>query len=77
MHGQEHFAWTGALRKRGELDGINELCEFADKLEKACIKTVEDGKMTKSLSLISTCKDPVILNSEDFIKAIGETFKTL
>lgn len=71
------FAWTGALRKRGELDGINELCEFADKLEKACIKTVEDGKMTKSLSLISTCKDPVILNSEDFIKAIGETFKTL
>ncbi len=71
------FAWTGALRKRGELDGIKELCEFADKLEKACIKTVEDGRMTKSLSLISTCKDPVILNSEDFIKAIGETFKTL
>ena len=71
------FAWTGALRKRGELDGIKELCEFADKLEKACIKTVEDGKMTKSLSLISTCKDPVILNSEEFIRAIGETFKTL
>ncbi len=71
------FAWTGALRKRGELDGIDELVTFADKLEKACIKTVEDGKMTKSLSLISTCKDPVILNSEDFIKAIGETFKTL
>ncbi len=71
------FAWTGALRKRGELDGIDELVTFADKLEKACIKTVEDGKMTKSLSLISTCKDPVILNSEDFIKTIGETFKTL
>ncbi|MCR4990846.1 MAG: NADP-dependent isocitrate dehydrogenase [Lachnospiraceae bacterium] len=71
------FAWTGALRKRAELDGINELCEFADKLEKACIKTVEDGKMTKSLSLISTCKDPVILNSEDFIKAIAETFESL
>ena len=47
------FAWTGALRKRGELDGIQELCDFADKLEKACIKTIEDGKMTKSLSMIS------------------------
>ena len=45
------FAWTGALRKRGELDEIPELMDFADKLERACIKTVEDGKMTKSLSL--------------------------
>ena len=50
---------------------------FADKLEKACIKTVEDGKMTKSLSLISTCENPVILNSLDFIKAIRETLDTL
>ncbi len=71
------FAWTGALRKRGELDGIPELQEFADKLEKACIKTVEDGKMTKSLSLISTCGHPVILNSLDFIKAIRENFETM
>ena len=71
------FAWTGALRKRGEIDGINELCAFADRLEKACIKTVEDGKMTKSLSLISTCKEPVILNSLDFIKAIRATFDEL
>lgn len=71
------FAWTGALRKRGELDQISELITFADKLEKACIKTVEDGKMTKSLSLISTCKNPVILNSLDFIKAIRETLDTL
>ena len=71
------FAWTGALRKRGELDGIQELVEFADKLEKACIKTVEDGKMTKSLSLISTCENPVVLNSLEFIKAIRETFETL
>lgn len=71
------FAWTGALRKRGELDNIPELAAFADKLEKACIRTVEDGKMTKSLSLISTCKDPVILNSLDFIKAIRETFDAL
>lgn len=67
------FAWTGALRKRGELDGNQELMAFADKLESACIKTVEDGKMTKSLSLISTCEHPVILNSLEFIKAIRET----
>ncbi len=71
------FAWTGALRKRGELDNIPELMAFANKLEKACIKTVEDGKMTKSLSLISTCENPVILNSRDFICAIRETFDTL
>lgn len=71
------FAWSGALRKRGELDGNKELMEFADKLEKACIKTVEDGKMTKSLSLISTCEHPVILNSHEFIKAIRETLEEL
>lgn len=71
------FAWTGALRKRGELDGNRELMEFTDKLEKACIKTVEDGKMTKSLSLISTCEHPVILNSLEFIKAIRETLEEL
>lgn len=71
------FAWTGALRKRGELDGSKELMEFADKLEGACIKTVEDGKMTKSLSLISTCEHPVILNSLSFIQAIRETFDAL
>ncbi len=65
------------MRKRGELDGIKELMDFADKLEKACIKTVEDGKMTKSLSLISTCENPVILNSLEFIKAIRETFDNL
>ena len=69
------FAWTGALRKRGELDGIKELMDFADKLEKACIKTVEDGKMTKSLSLISTCENPVILNSLDFIKKFVNLYK--
>ena len=71
------FAWSGALRKRGELDGNKELMQFADKLEKACIKTVEDGKMTKSLSLISTCAHPVILNSLEFIKAIRETLEEL
>lgn len=71
------FAWTGALKKRGELDGISELVEFANKLEKACIKTVEDGKMTKSLSLISTCENPKILNSKDFILAIRETYDNM
>ncbi|MBR4732177.1 MAG: NADP-dependent isocitrate dehydrogenase [Lachnospiraceae bacterium] len=71
------FAWTGALKKRGELDQIPELVAFAEKLEKACVKTVEDGKMTKSLSLISTCEHPVILNSLDFIKAIRETLESL
>ncbi len=71
------FAWTGALRKRGELDGIAELSAFADNLEKACIKTIEDGKMTRSLSLISTFKNPVILNSLEFIQAIRETLDDL
>ena len=71
------FAWTGALRKRGEMDGIAKLTEFAGKLEQACIKTVEGGKMTKSLSLISTCENPTILNSLDFIKAIRETLEQI
>ncbi|MCI9436306.1 MAG: NADP-dependent isocitrate dehydrogenase [Lachnospiraceae bacterium] len=71
------FAWTGALKKRGELDGNVELSAFAQKLERACIQTVEEGRMTKSLSLISTCENPVILNSLDFIKAIRETLETL
>ena len=69
------FAWTGALRKRGELDNIPELMEFADKLEQATIKTIEDGKMTKDLALITTMKDVTVLNSENFIKAIRETFE--
>ena len=66
------FAWSGALRKRGELDGNKELMEFADKLEKATIQTIEDGKMTKDLALITTLENPVVLNSEGFIKAIRE-----
>ncbi len=71
------FAWTGALRKRGELDGNMELVHFADKLDKATVKTIEDGKMTKDLALITSLKDVTVLNSEDFIKAIRETFETL
>ena len=71
------FAWTGALRKRGELDGNKELMDFADKLEKATIQTIEDGKMTKDLALITSLKDVTVLNSADFIKAIRETFEAL
>lgn len=69
------FAWTGALRKRGELDANNMLMDFADKLEKACIQTIEDGKMTKDLALITSNPNPVALSSEDFIKAIRQTLE--
>lgn len=66
------FAWTGALRKRGELDGNEALCRFADKLEAATIHVIESGKMTKDLALITTIENPVVLNSRDFILAIRE-----
>ena len=71
------FAWTGALRKRGELDGNKELMEFADKLEKATIDTIESGKMTKDLALITTLENVTVLNSENFIKAIRETLEKM
>ncbi len=67
------FAWSGALRKRGELDQIPELMAFADKLEKATLDTIESGKMTKDLALITTMEHPTVLNSKDFILAIRET----
>ena len=66
------FAWTGALRKRGELDGNKELMDFADKLEKETIDTIEAGEMTKDLALITTIENPTVLNSEEFIKAIAK-----
>ncbi len=71
------FAWTGALRKRGELDGISELMEFADKLEKATLSTIESGRMTKDLALITSLKDVTVLNSENFIKEIRKTFEEM
>ena len=71
------FAWTGALRKRGELDGNKELMEFADNLEKACLSTIESGKMTKDLALITSIENPTVLNSEQFIKAIRESLETI
>ena len=69
------FAWTGALRKRGEMDGIQELQDFADKLEKATLGTIESGKMTKDLALITSLENVTVLNSEGFIKAIAEKLK--
>ena len=69
------FAWTGALRKRGELDNIPELCTFADKLEAATLGTIESGRMTKDLALITTIENPTVLNSENFIKEIRKTLE--
>ena len=67
------FAWSGALRKRGEKDGLNDLMAFADKLEAAVIKTLDDGIMTKDLSgLVSPGYPSTAVNSLDFIKAIRE-----
>ena len=66
------FAWTGALNKRGQLDGNEALCDFASKLETAVIETIEAGKMTKDLSLITTIEDPVVLDTEEFIHAVKE-----
>ena len=66
------FAWTGALRKRGELDGVPALTAFADKLEAACLQTVEDGVMTGDLALLCERKDVQKVNSKDFIAAIRE-----
>ena len=71
------FAWTGALRKRGEMDKLEDLVTFANKLEKATIATIENGKMTKDLALITSLKDVTVLNSENFIKAIRETFDAM
>ncbi|MDO5335977.1 MAG: NADP-dependent isocitrate dehydrogenase [Eubacteriales bacterium] len=71
------FAWTGALRKRGELDGNQALSDFADKLEKATVGTIESGKMTKDLALITEIKNPTVLNSRDFILAVRERLEAL
>ncbi|MBQ8923821.1 MAG: NADP-dependent isocitrate dehydrogenase [Lachnospiraceae bacterium] len=71
------YAWTGALRKRGELDNIPELMEFADKLEKATVDTIESGSMTKDLALITTLDNVTVLNSEEFIKAIRKNLEAV
>ena len=71
------FAWTGALRKRGELDGNKELMAFADALDKATLSTIESGKMTKDLALITSLENVTVLNSQDFIKAIRENLEAI
>ncbi|MCI9429486.1 MAG: NADP-dependent isocitrate dehydrogenase [Lachnospiraceae bacterium] len=71
------FAWTGALKKRGELDEIPALSAFAEKLEQATIQTIESGKMTKDLALITSLKDVTVLSSEAFIKEIRKTLEEI
>jgi len=69
------FAWTGALRKRGELDGLADLVDFANRLEKATIDTIEKGEMTGDLALITSLPNPKKLSSKDFIVAIRHTLE--
>lgn len=71
------FAWTGALRKRGELDQNQNLVEFADKLERATVQTIEEGKMTKDLAAITSNPEVIVLNSREFILAVRKTLETL
>ena len=69
------FAWTGALRKRGELDGIKALCDWADKMERATLSVIESGRMTGDLALITSLPNPVKLGSEEFLDALAEEFE--
>lgn len=69
------YAWTGALRKRGELDGLTDLCEFADKLEKAVLDTISDGIMTGDLASISSLKNKQTVDTETFLNEINERLK--
>ncbi len=71
------FAWTGALRKRGELDGIPELITFADKLEQASIATMEAGIMDKNLAMISTLENKKVVDTETFLVEINNTLAGL
>ena len=66
-----------SIWKRGELDGLDDLIAFADRLEKATLKTIEDGKMTKDLALITSLENVTVLNSENFIKEIRKTLEAL
>ena len=65
------FAWTGALRKRGELDETPELCDFADRLEAATIRTIEEGVMTGDLYLLSNLENKKKVNTEEFLHEIA------
>ena len=71
------FAWTGALNKRGELDQLPELCDFAKKLEKATIDTIESGHMTKDLAMMTKLDNVIVETSESFIKAIRANLEAM
>ena len=71
------FAWSGALRKRGELDGLPELQTYADALEKATIDTIESGTMTGDLCSMSSLPEKVKVNSEEFLNAIAGRLEKL
>ena len=71
------FAWSGALRKRGELDGLPELCSFADRLEQATVSTIEGGTMTGDLARITSLEHPVTVSSKGFILAVREKLEAL
>ncbi|WP_278591061.1 NADP-dependent isocitrate dehydrogenase [Olsenella uli] len=71
------FAWSGALRKRGELDSLPHLANFADRLEKATVSTIEGGQMTGDLARITTLENVTTLDTEDFIHAVAERLRAL
>ncbi|HAA80202.1 MAG TPA: NADP-dependent isocitrate dehydrogenase [Thermoanaerobacter sp.] len=71
------FAWTGALKKRGELDGIEDLVNFADKLEKASLQTIEKGIMTKDLAMLSNLPNKTVVNTESFLLEIKKTLEEI
>ena len=71
------FAWTGALRKRGELDSLPELMKFADNLEKATIQTIEEGVMTGDLAALSTLENKQKVDTEEFLLAVNERLQKL
>lgn len=70
------FAWSGAFRKRGELDGLDDLMKFADSLEKATIDTIESGIMTGDLYMLSSLEDKKKVSSKEFLNAIAEKLAT-
>ena len=71
------FAWTGALRKRAQLDGIAELIKFADDMERAALTTIENGFMTKDLALLSDHANKTVLDTEGFILKVKETYESI
>lgn len=71
------YAWSGALRKRGEMDGIQELVRFADILEAASIRTIDEGVMTKELAGLSECKNKTVVNTEGFLREISKRLSVM